>query len=294
MPQSPLQQSRMPIRIAQGEKEGAPVKGEPRAETHAGQAEGKEAHNPGEIPDPKLLYMNSILVALLMLAFAFAARRKLEAIPKGLQNFAEFIVEALNNFTIGIIGPHGQKYTPLVGTVFFYILLANLIGQIPGFHSPTANISLTLALGVIVFVYVQIEGIRNMGPSTYIQHFAGGSMPWQGILIPIKAILLFPVELISELVKPFTLAIRLFGNIFGEDVIILVLAGLGGTLGGAAFGWIPIQLPLLLLALLTAFVQAMVFAILTCIYLSLMHHEHEEGHGDDGAHHEAPAPAASH
>jgi F-type H+-transporting ATPase subunit a len=246
----------------------------------------EEKHSVGEMPDPTLSLWNSGLIALILVAFALAARRQFAKVPHGIQNLAEYIVEQLYGFTVGIIGPHGAKYTPIAGTVFLYVLLMNLIGLIPILHSPSANLSITLALGVVVFVYVQIEGLKSNGPARYVQHFAG-DMPWQGILIPIKALLLFPVEIISECARPFTLAIRLFGNIFGEDVIILVLAGLGGTFGGALLGWIPIQAPLLLLGLLTSFVQAMVFTILTCVYLSLVTHpEHESGHGE-----EEPQPA---
>ena len=214
-----------------------------------------------------------------MIAFGFAARKKLEAVPRGLQNFAESIVEFINSqFTVGIIGHGGEKYTPLVGTIFFYILIMNLWGQIPGLHSPTANLSTTLALGVIVFVYVQIQGVKANGLGGHLKHFMGP--------MPAAAPLLLPLEIIGEIIKPFTLAIRLFGNIFGEDVILVVLAGLGITLNLPLGQFLPIQIPIVLLAMLTSFVQAMVFSILTCIYISLVsHHDHEEGHDDHEALH---------
>src|SRR5436305_6523654 len=113
-----------------------------------------------------------------------------------------------------------------------------------------------------------------MGPSLGV---GGGKFPelfW----------LLGPIEIISELIKPFTLAIRLFGNIFGEDVILVVLAGLAGSLAGPMLGFVPLHFPIMFLAMLTALVQAMVFSILTCIYLSLVtHHEHSDEHGEHGA-----------
>lgn len=150
------------IMIAQAETRHAPAG---RAATHTG-TETEAEPAAGELPDPALLLWNSLLVALLMVAFALLAKRSLQRIPRGLslQNVGEFIVEAVNaNLTVGIIGPGGERYTPLVGTVFLYILLANLWGLIPGFHSPTSNLSLTLALGVIVFIYVQYEGVRQNG-----------------------------------------------------------------------------------------------------------------------------------
>ncbi len=258
-----------PILIARGGQES----GQPAGETHTTEKGGKE-EDAGKIPDAPLLFGNSVVVAVLLVVFALVARNKKEAVPRGLQNFAEQVVESLNYFTVGIIGPGGERYTPLVGTVFLYILLSNLIGIIPGFHSPTANISLTLALGVIVFLYVQYEGIRSNGPVNYIKHFMGP--------MPIMAPLMFPVELISEIVKPFTLAVRLFGNIFGEDVILMVLAGLGVEL--LHIPGLPLHFPVLFLSAITAVVQAMVFSMLTCIYLSLVtHHSHEGTNGEEGA-----------
>ena len=191
------------------------------------------------------------------------------------------IVEGMNSLTVGIIGPGGERFTPLVGTVFVFILLMNLIGQIPGFHSPTANFSLTLALGMVVFFYVQYQGIKSNGVGGHLKHFMGP--------MPALSPLMFLIEMISEIVKPFTLGIRLFGNIFGEDVIVVVIAGLSATALGIP--GIPLQFPLLLLGLLTSIVQAAVFSILTCIYLAqVTHHEHSEEHGADASeHHAAPA-----
>jgi|SRR5579871_204264 len=265
------------FQLAQGPEEGrTPGVPETHAETKGAEEKGPQ---PGEIPDPHLLFANSLLVAGGLIVFALAARSKLSAIPKGFQNFAEFVAEALNNFTVGIVGPEGKKYTPLVGTVFLYILFMNLIGIIPGFHSPTGNLSVTLALGLVVFVYVQYEGIRQNGLGGYVKHFMGP--------MPALAPLIGFIELISEFIKPITLGVRLFGNIFGEDVIIVVLAGLMGLLGVHALGWLPLQIPVLFLSVITDVVQAMVFSILTCIYLSLMQpHGHEEhGEGEHGAAH---------
>src|SRR5579871_2789201 len=211
------------FQLAQGEPPTDRQSADQAVSTHA---ETKEPErSPGDVPEPRLMLWNSGLVIVLMLAFAVLARRRLETVPRGLQNWAEYAVEQLNGFTVGIIGEGGEKYTPLIGTVFLYIFLMNLIGIIPGFHSPTANITITLALGVVVFLYSEYVGIRNRGLVGHFKHFMGpklGNFPW---LFP----LMLPVELISTYVRPLTLAIRLFGNIFGEDVIIGVLAGLGAT-----------------------------------------------------------------
>ncbi|MCW3055798.1 MAG: synthase subcomplex subunit, partial [Chthonomonadales bacterium] len=144
-----------PILIARG---GQEEHGQVAGEAHT--AEKGHEEEAGKIPDAPLLFGNSLVVAAILVGFALIARSKKDAVPRGLQNFAEQVVESLNAFTVGIIGHGGERYTPLVGSVFLYILLSNLIGIIPGLHSPTANLSTTLALGVIVFLYVQYEGIR--------------------------------------------------------------------------------------------------------------------------------------
>ena len=272
------------FRIAQGERSHTSESG--GESTHAGQ--GESAHEPGEIPAPDLSFANSVLVAVIMVALGFAFTRNLKAVPKGFSNLGEWLAESLRNFTVGIIGPGGEKHIPIVGTVFLYILLMNFIGLFPGFHSPTANISITLALGLSVFVYVQYWAIRNNGPGGYFRHFMGPSL---GGKFPELFWLIGPIEIISELIKPFTLAIRLFGNIFGEDVILIVLAGLAGTLAGSKLGFIPLHFPIMFLAMLTGLVQATVFSILTCIYLSLVSpHGHDEEHGEHA--HETQSQAA--
>jgi F-type H+-transporting ATPase subunit a len=287
-----------PIVIAQGHDDNKG--GEHKSEGTVGEAkQGEGAHTseghggahhpkPGDMPDPGLLFTNGILVVILLVVMGFIAKSKAERIPRGFQNLSESIAEGLNSFTIGIIGPEGAKHTPFIGTLFLYIAFMNYIGLVPGLHSPTANITTTLALGIIVFFYVQIEGIRNNGLGGHFSHLLGPKLG----KYPLMAPLMLPIELLSELFRPFTLAIRLFGNIFGEDVILVVLAGLGlSMMGSQAASFIPFQFPIMLLACLTCLVQAMVFSTLTCIYLSLVakHDHHDEHHGEEGHGHHAHA-----
>lgn len=279
---SPLRKPIHRFQIAQADTGQAPVAGEA---THAATvAQGhEEGGKLGEIPAPALLFGNAICIAILMIALANAFRRRALAtrVPKGFANFGEWIVESMIKFTVDIIGPGGEKYVPLIGTLFFYILLSNLWGQIPYFHSPTANLSTTLALGLIVFFYVQYVGIRSNGVWGYIKHFAGP--------VPFAAPLLLIVEVISELVKPFTLAMRLFGNIFGEDTVVVVLAMLAVTMiPRPVAGFVPFQVIISILGLLTAFVQTLVFTLLSCVYISLQS-QHDSEH--DGQHH---APGHGH
>lgn len=224
-----------------------------------------------EEASPWLLFAFAVLVMVGLVVFAVISTRRLQLVPQTrLQAFVEFLVSSLNNFVIETIGPDGQKYTPFIGTIFVYILVMNLVGLIPGFKSPTSNLSLIIPLALIVFVMYNYYGIRQQGLGKYIRHLIGEPL-W---LAP----LMFPIHLISEIARPVSLSIRLFGNIFGEETLLVVLAGLTYVII-PYFVAIPTQFPVMLLAVLTAFVQAMVFTILTTIYISLaVAHSEEEAH----------------
>lgn len=262
-----------PLQVAQAGNENSLSTDGPAAAHTEQQTEKPQL---GDIPDPTMLFQNMVLGAVLLILFAVFSRRKIQKVPQGLQNVGEFIVETIDRFVTGLMGHHGRKYVPFAGTLFLFIFLMNVLGDIPGFHAPTSNLTFTLALGITVFCYVQWEGIRARGLVGYFKHFAGPPLPL-AMAIFLKP-LLFTIEVISELFKPITLSVRLFGNIFGEDVIILVFASLFTMVGlkiVAVNVWFPLQFPVLLLALLTDFVQALVFMVLTCIYLALMTHEEE-------------------
>jgi len=203
--------------------------------------------------------------------------RGLKRIPDRRQALVEMAVSGLDEFTAGVIGPTSRRYLPLVGTLFIYILVMNLGGLIPLWTSPTADLNVTAALAICVFLYVQYEGIRVNGVLGYVRHFVGEPV-W---LAPLN----FPLHIISELVKPISLSIRLFGNIFGEDTVIAVLIGLVAPLV-IPFKFLPLQFPMLLLALFTSVVQALVFSLLTCVYIAGAT-VHENGHHEE-SHHEGP------
>ncbi len=217
----------------------------------------------------------SILIAILLGVLSYFASRKPELVPRGLQNVMEMVVESLDGFVCGILGKEGRRYVPFLGTLFIYILCMNLFGLVPGMKSPSSSINTTAALAITVFAYVQYTGIRRLGILGYLDHFAGQPRDAIGIaLVP----LMFPLHIISELAKPLSLALRLFGNILGEDVLIAVFVGLGVTT--IAFMHLPIGIPLhfpfIFLAMLTSAVQALVFAALSTIYFLMMlpHQEH--------------------
>ena len=197
--------------------------------------------------------------------------------PKGLQNFMEYILDWLREQFSGALGEGGQQYLPLVITLFLYIVVSNLLGLLPAFKSATAATSTTIALGLFVFVFVQYVGIKHNGVLNYLKHFCG----------PVLALapLLIIIELVGEVAKPFSLGMRLFGNVYGEDIINDLL-----TKGGTHLFFIPFQVPIYLLQIFTDLVQAYIFAILTCSYISIFtssHHQdgidipHENENGGD-------------
>lgn len=222
-------------------------------------------------------------VAVIALPFAIAGRRR-EMIPTGVQNFCEAVVEGVTGFVTGILGHHGPKHIPFLGTLFLYILLMNWSGIIPFFKSPTSAWSTTLAVGLITMIYVQATGIREQGFFHYLKHMAGNPQNLLGIfLIP----LMFILNLILEIVAvPFSLSLRLFANVSSEDRLLLNFAGLGVN-SPFHIGFF-FQIFGNVLALLFSVIQAFVFMLLATVYLSLIlphdeHHEEtpEKGEGEE-------------
>ena len=230
----------------------------------------------------------SLLVALLLLLVAFLAGRNAKMIPSGLQNVVETLVEGLQDFIVGILGPkQGPRFLPFLGTLFLYILSMNLFGLIPFMHSATANLNVTVALALTVFVYVQFVGFRELGPLGWADHMLGSPRDLTGWLL---APLMLPIHLLGELAKPISLSCRLFGNIFGEDMLLVAFASLGVAMlpfQQVPFG-VPMQAIFYPLLLLGSFLQAMVFTVLSTIYILLMlPHEHHDEHGHEGGAHHA-------
>jgi F-type H+-transporting ATPase subunit a len=231
------------------------------------------------IPQPPRqpdLILNTYFMLILLVVFFIWATRKLSRLPvSGLQNFLEYAVGGLLDFFAGIIGPRGVKYLPFVCSFFVFILCLNLLGLIPGLQSPTADLNTTLALALVSIVGVQIIGIKENGLWGYLKHYMGEPI-W---LAPLQ----FPLHVIGELARVMSLSIRLFGNIFGEDTIIIALAALSPffLIGRQEVPYIPFQFPMMLFGVFTSLVQALVFSVLTSIYAALMLEGHEEGHGEE-------------
>lgn len=229
-------------------------------------------------------------VVLLIVAVAFFGTRKLERIPRGLQNFLELLTEGMRGLTVNIIGPHGAKYTPVVGTVFVYILIMNLMSLLPAeshLAPPTVRFDTTLALGLVTYLFVLIVAFKEHGPWGVLKHLANW-IPTQSVLYSIiQLILLSPLMLflhtVSECVRPMTLAFRLFMNMSGKESLVV------GMLDQGAFGYAIYTVVLIPLAIIVSIVQTTIFTMLTCVYLSLWT-THEEEHGEhegahEGAHH---------
>lgn len=199
-----------------------------------------------------------MLVAGIIL-FTFLATRKVSMIPSRLQAALETVVSAFRGLVRMLMGEHNEKHVPFIGTLFIFIFMLNMLGLVPLFRSPTMVLSVTLGLGISTFLYVQASAIKANGVLGYFKHFAGPVI----FLAP----LMFVLEIVGECIKPFSLSLRLYGNISGEDTIIEQLLEMGG--------FIPVHLPMLFFAVFTSILQAFIFVTLTSIYITLLaSHEH--------------------
>ena len=217
------------------------------------------------------LVFSLIVGTCITLLFYWGVRKK-ELIPRGLQNVMELSLETLQKLIMGILGPEGTKHLPFLGTLFIYILTLNWFGLVPLMKSPSSNLNVTAGLAICVFCYVQYLNIKNMGVLGFLYHLAGSPQGVAGwLLVPV----IIPLELLSQISRPVTLALRLFGNILGEHILLGVFAVLGVVVYMVTLT-VPLQIPFVFLALLTGFMQALVFTMLSTVYilLSIPHKKH--------------------
>ncbi len=194
--------------------------------------------------------LNTWLVMIILVVAAVLVKNKLEMIPRGGQNFWEVVVSTLEDIVVQTMGEHGRHYFPLIASLALFILTCNLIGIIPWFQSSTNNLNTTLALALVAFFTTHYVGIKAHG-THYIKHFLG-PVPW---LIP----LMLPIELIGHFSRILSLSFRLFGNIMGEDLAIIILTMLVPYL---------VPLPMMFLQVFTSFIQTLVFIMLTMMYIT--------------------------
>lgn len=185
-----------------------------------------------------------------LLLCAFLATRRLEMYPGKFQNVMEVVVSGFDNLLNETMGHEGRKFFPLIATIGLFILVSNLMGLIPGFESPTANLNTNASMAIVVFLLTHIVGVMVHG-FKYIKHFMG-PVWW---LTP----LMLPIEIVSHLVRPLSLTVRLFGNIEGGHIVVAVLFLLVPFL---------VPMPILVLKILISFIQTFVFMLLSMMYIA--------------------------
>ena len=206
--------------------------------------------------NPHVIYA-WVVIALIVGLGALAAKG-VSMIPTKAQNVSELIVSGMEEFMVDITGEEGRWLFPLAGTVFLYVFIGNLIGLVPGFFPPTANLNTTASIALVVFTFTHVIGIKYHG-AKYIKHFLG-PVWWMSPLI-------FVIEIIGHFARILSLSFRLFGNMMGHEIVLAILFGLAG----AFFA----PLPIMALGIFVAFVQAFVFFLLSIIYFSgAMEHAH--------------------
>lgn len=224
----------------------------------ASSAETEFLHIAG-IEFPSELITMWILMAVLVI-LSIVGTRNMQRIPKGLQNILEYGVSALENFFADLMGvKRARKYLPFLMTFFLFILISNysgllpMAGHLPGLKPPTSNVNVTGTLAVIVALSLFYFGIKEKGMG-YFKHFVS----------PVPVLL--PINILETFTRPLSLALRLFGNIYGEEMVVAVLLGLMPIL---------LPLPIQVLGVLFGAVQAFVFTLLAAIYIEeATAHEH--------------------
>jgi F-type H+-transporting ATPase subunit a len=225
-----------------------------------------------------------VIACILSLVIILIFRRKLSADdPSPGQQTLELGVLAIRNMLGDIVGPHGLKYFPVVMTFAVLILVSNLMGIFPLFMSPTSATSVTFALGITSFLYYNYIGIKEstqrasgnpikrllVGILSHLKHFAG-PIWWIAPLI-------FPIELISNFIRPFSLGIRLFGNMFADEKVADTISHLAP---GKTYWLVPVVV--MPLSLFVCFIQTFVFVLLSQLYLSeVSHAPHDGAHGHE-------------
>jgi F-type H+-transporting ATPase subunit a len=209
---------------------------------------------PGLSAYPHLTYMWVTMVLLLVVGYL--TTRKLQLVPGAGQSLMELVVEGLLGFMERVMGHHARQHLAVIGGIALLIVTANLLGVIPGLFSPTVNINITAGCAITVFVYYHAIGFRRHGLS-YIKQFTG-PVWW---LAP----LMMPIELISHFIRPFTLALRLFANMRGHEIVLLIITLL-----------VPVIAPLIIVfqGIFVSFIQGFVFMLLSMIYIAGAEEEH--------------------
>ncbi|MFZ9766997.1 MAG: F0F1 ATP synthase subunit A [Candidatus Limnocylindrus sp.] len=220
------------------------------------------------------MIMSWIVMAVVIIPLTIAARR-LKEIPSGVQNVLEFAIEGLTSFAMGIGGPTARRFVPLFLGFFFFIVVSNWSGLIPGvgrvheFRAPTSDVNVTVGLALVAFVYFHYQGITNLGLRTYLGKF----FATKGSSMVEKAVNHFVglIEFFLEFVKPVALSMRLFGNIYGGELALTVITTI-------TLAFVPVVL--YGLELFVGLMQGLIFGILVLVFTVGAVEDHSEEHHD--------------
>ena len=228
-------------------------------------------------PDTAIPWYTVMLVVacILSVAIIWILKGKLsEDDPSKGQLTLEAGFLALKDLIVSVVGEHGYRYFPVIATFAVLILVSNLMSLFPLFMPPTEHVNVTFALGLSSFIYYNSVGIRENGLLNHLAHFAGPKLPL--LMALIMTPLIFSIELVSNLIRPMTLGLRLFANMFADAQVASEAAKLYPP-------FTQYFLPILVmpLAVFVSFVQTLVFTLLSMIYISEVSHPHDEEHGHD-------------
>jgi F-type H+-transporting ATPase subunit a len=223
-----------------------------------------------------------VFLSLKMAGRALTRQRESGKAPRGFANAMEALVLFVrNDIAIANIGHDGVKFVPLILTLFFFILYANVIGLMPWGAAATGNLAVTGALAVLVFLVIEIGGMRKLGFKGYMGTIFPKVPGITGVGGTVMMVAMAPIEILGKLVKPFALAVRLFGNMTAGHFVILSLFGIIFLFGSLpvwnyaiGFTTAALVVGIMLLELIVAFLQAYVFALLSAVFIGLMQHEH--------------------
>lgn len=193
----------------------------------------------------------ALIATLAIILFFKLTAKNLDLFPTKMQNVLEMLYKGFQSLIDDVIGVEGRKFLPALATLGIFIAIANLLGLIPEMASPTANLNVTVGCAIFIFIYYHYQGVKKHGALGYLKTFAGPAW-W-------LAWLFFPIEIISHFSRPLSLSMRLFGNIFGEDLVIIIIASLIPYIA---------PLPMMAFAIFTSLLQAFIFVMLSAIYLS--------------------------
>ena len=215
------------------------------------------AIEPGKNIVPNHIVFAVLATVIIILFFKFSVKN-LSIFPGKMQNVLESLYKFFQGLVDDMIGHEGRKFIPVLATLGIFIAVSNLLGLFPEMESPTANLNTTAGCAIFVFIYYHYQGIRKHGVLGYVKTFMG-PVWW-------LAWLFFPIEVVSHFSRPLSLSMRLFGNIFGEDLVIIIIASLVPFIA---------PLPVMALAVFSSLLQAFIFVMLSTIYLAgAMSEEH--------------------